>query len=302
MKFRTVIQDAYTDDYPSGDPSVDQGDRLDNDVTITGAVLNNADLTPTGNSEADTSAAGLNIAEGSLQKTIYAQNGMACATQPCTNVQGTPGDTITYRLRYTLPTSDFENLSLEDFLPLPVFSATEVMSFSNTKCGIPAAGVACLGPADTYNTLPGAVTPTLTRDAANNSLKFTYGDYDNLANAPSMIDLLFTVTVQPEPFGDALYLTNQVRSTEGTTQNTVQTADAIVQIQILEPVLGIRKGDHRHRQGGRNVHPDGRGAHGCCRFSAGQRLPALDRQCCHLSQPGHDVRLATSAAWTPATW
>lgn len=242
VKFRTVILDAYTDIYPSGDPSVDQGDRLDNDVTISGDVLNNADLTPTGNSEADTSAAGLNIAQGSLEKTIYAQNGVACPTQPCTNVQGTPGDTITYRLRYTHPTSDFENFSIEDFLPLPVFSATEVDSFSNTVCGVPAASDACLGPADTYYTLAGAVTPALTTNAANNTVKFTYGDYDNSSHPSSVVDLLFTVTIEGDPFADGLYLTNQARSTEGTTQSNVRTADAIVQIQIVEPVLGIRKG------------------------------------------------------------
>ncbi|MBK9095774.1 MAG: isopeptide-forming domain-containing fimbrial protein [Anaerolineae bacterium] len=242
LKFRTVILDAYTDDYPSGDPSVDQGDILNNDVTISGDVLNNADLIPTGNSEADTSAAGLNIAQGSLEKTIYAKNGVACAPQPCSAVQGTPGDTITYRLRYTHPTSDFEQFSMEDFVPLPVFSATEVTSLSNTVCGTPAAGAACLGPADTYHLLSGAVTPAMTTNAANNTVKFTYGNFDDPTNPTSVVDILFTVTIEGDPFADGLYLTNQARSTEGTTQTTVRTADAIVQFQIFEPVLGIRKG------------------------------------------------------------
>ena len=218
LKFRTVILDAYTDDYPSGDPSVDQGDILNNDVTISGDVLNNANLIPTGNSEADTSAAGLNSAQGSLEKTIYAKNGVACAPQPCSAVQGTPGDTITYRLRYTHPTSDFEQFSMEDFVPLPVFSATEVTSLSNTVCGTPAAGAACLGPADTYHLLSGAVTPAMTTNAANNTVKFTYGNFDDPTNPTSVVDILFTVTIEGDPFADGLYLTNQARSTEGTTQ------------------------------------------------------------------------------------
>ncbi len=242
LKFRTVILDAYTDDYPSGDPSVDQGDVLNNDVTITGDVLNNANLIPTGNSEADTSAAALNIAQGSLQKTIYAKNGTVCSPQPCSAVQGTPGDTITYRLQYTHPTSDFEQFSVEDFLPLPVFSATEVASFSNTVCGAPAAGAACLGPADTYHTLTGAVTPVRTTNAANNTVKFTYGNFDDPTNPTSVVDILFTVTIEGDAFADGLYLTNQARSTESTTQTSVRTADAIVQLQIFEPVLGMRKG------------------------------------------------------------
>ena len=32
--FRTVIQDQFTDTFPSGDASVDQGDTLDDDVTV----------------------------------------------------------------------------------------------------------------------------------------------------------------------------------------------------------------------------------------------------------------------------
>lgn len=242
LKFRAVIQDQYSDDYPSGDPSVDQGDVLNNDVTVAGDVLNNADLTPTGYNEADTSGAGVTIAQGNLEKTIYAKNGTACSPQPCSNVQVTPGDTVTYRLRYTHPTSSFENFSLTDFLPLPVFNAVEVTGFSNTVCGVPGAGAACLGPADTYHTLSGAVTPALSTNAANNTVKFTYGSYDNPANPTSVVDLLFTVTVQGQPFADGLFLTNQARSVEGTTQTTERTVDSIVQIQILEPVVGLRKG------------------------------------------------------------
>ncbi|MGD8732119.1 MAG: hypothetical protein PVH92_09575, partial [Anaerolineales bacterium] len=36
ITFRTVIQQDFSDTYPSGDPSVDHGDVLDNDVTIEG--------------------------------------------------------------------------------------------------------------------------------------------------------------------------------------------------------------------------------------------------------------------------
>ncbi len=242
LKFRAVIQDQYSDNYLSGDPSVDQGDILNNSVEASGDVLDNATLTPTGYNEADTSAASVTIAQGNLEKTIYARNGTACSPQPCSNVQVTPGDTVTYRLRYTHPTSSFENFSITDFLPLPVFNATQVTSFSNSICGVPAAGAACLGPTDTYHTLAGAVTPTMTTTAANNTVAFTYGNYDNPTNPTSVVDLLFTVTVQDQPFADGLFLTNQARSVEGTTQTTVRTVDSIVQIQVLGPVLGLRKG------------------------------------------------------------
>ncbi|MBK9230202.1 MAG: hypothetical protein IPO15_04800 [Anaerolineae bacterium] len=96
-----------------------------NDVTISGDVLNNANLIPTGNSEADTSAPGANIAQGSLEKTIYAKNGVACAPQPCSAVRGRRAIPSPIACG-THPTSDFEQFSMEDFVPLPVFSATEV--------------------------------------------------------------------------------------------------------------------------------------------------------------------------------
>ena len=41
--FRTVVQQAFSDTYPSGDASVDQGDVLTNTVDIDGAVLDVAD-------------------------------------------------------------------------------------------------------------------------------------------------------------------------------------------------------------------------------------------------------------------
>ncbi|MFN3741257.1 MAG: isopeptide-forming domain-containing fimbrial protein, partial [Anaerolineales bacterium] len=239
--FRTLIQENFTDTYPSGDPSVDQGDVLGNAVNINGNVLSTSDAsTPTGQSEADTSAASVQIGRGALTKTIYAVNGSTSFSSP---VHVSPGDTVTYRLRYTLPTSDFEDLVFTDYLPLPVFNATEVTTFLNSACGIPAAGVSCLGPADTYNTLPGAVSPALSTNAADNWVRWTYGDYDSTSNSPSMIDLLFTVTVSNQPFADGLYLTNQGFAQEGSTNSSSSTSTGIIQIILDEPaVVNLSKG------------------------------------------------------------
>ena len=43
IKFRTVIQESFSDNFPSGDPSVDQGDKLNNDVSVQGRLLSVAD-------------------------------------------------------------------------------------------------------------------------------------------------------------------------------------------------------------------------------------------------------------------
>jgi len=239
--FRAVVQEEFSDTYPSGDASVDQNDVLTNTVSVRGRILSNTDATtPTGYEE-DTSASSLRIPQGSIAKSIYALNGNTDFSTP---VRISPGDVVTYRVRYDLQTSDFEDLVITDYLPLPIFNAAEVGTFSNTICGIPVAGNTCLGPASTYHTLSGAVTPTFSTSgmSANNSLTWNYGRYDSAHNAPSTIDLLFSVTVRTDPFADGLFLTNQANGREGSTNSTGSTSNGIVQVQLQQPVVSISKG------------------------------------------------------------
>ncbi len=243
LRFRTVIQENFSDTYPSGDPSVDQGDVLDNAVTVTGDLLAVANLTPNGQSEADNSGAGVVIATGQLSKTVYAINGNVCSPQPCTNVWIAAADTLTYRLQFVMPSGDVENLRLLDYLPLPVFAAVEVTPpFSPTVSATPPpAGTAKFGPDDTFYSLSGIV-PTITTDAVANSIRFDYGSYDNPDNSPRTIDILFTVTASDDPFADGLFLTNQLRAHHGSTNAGELIADAIIQIRLTEPKLDLRKG------------------------------------------------------------
>ncbi|NWG06499.1 MAG: sortase [Chloroflexi bacterium] len=245
--FHAVIQQNFTDTYPSGDASVDHGDVLDDTLVITGDMLDTSTpaFTPTGSSVTDGSVAGLNIAFGGLTKSVYAINGTVC--EPCTSQITSnginPGDTVTYRLSYTMPASDFEQTVITDYLPLPVFSATEVTTLNNTVCGVPSAGTACLGPNDTFHTLttPVPSAPTLSTNGTSNTVSFTYAAYDNTSDITSTIDLLFTVTVSNEQFADGLFLTNQANVTEGTTNSTPTAQNAIVQIKLNEPALYTTK-------------------------------------------------------------
>ena len=249
IKFRTTILDKYTDTFPSGNASLNQTDPLSNDVTVNGDLLSVADnSTTTGFAEADTSSAGVVIPTGTLQKTIYALNGVVCGTQPCTNPNVAPARTLTYRLKYTLPIGDFETLTLTDFLPLPIFKAgdpdadgTAGPAWSFSASSPPATATWTRGPSDTLFAAS-AVVPTVTSDANANSVKFDFGTWDNPANTTQVIDILFTVTATSEPFADALFLTNQVREQDRNTFLVTETADSIVQVQVFEPVLRIRKG------------------------------------------------------------
>lgn len=232
IRYRAYILDQYSDNFPSGDPSLNSNDSISNSVRIVGDVLDNATLTPTGFTEDDGSGAGFTIAIGSITKSLYARNGVV---GPVTQVA--PGDTVTFRLQYQIPTGDVETLRLVDWLPLPVLVATEVTTLNDVVSSTPPlAGAAHFGPADTFRALSGIV-PTLSTDATANSIEFNYGTFANSANTPATVDILFTVTVTAQPFTDGLFLTNQARAFEQNTFLEATNADAIVQFQLTQPVI-----------------------------------------------------------------
>ncbi len=266
LRYRVIIQDSYTDDYPSGDPSVDQGDVLHDTATAAGYVVNTNTFVRTGGTPSDASAESVEIGVGTLTKTVYALNGSTSLPNP---VEVKPGDELTYRIVYTLPTSNQENLRFDDFLPLPVFqvgdpnadgAAGPAWTLDTTVSGsVPLPGVVKLGPTDTFyaytctsagppptGTPPGCLTPVLSIDLPNNLLTIDYtnggNNFNDSRHQATTIDLLFTLTVTDDPFADRLFLTNQVQATEGSTQNVAVTSDDIIQIVLTQPVLVSNKG------------------------------------------------------------
>ncbi|MEN9406143.1 MAG: hypothetical protein RLZ12_427 [Bacillota bacterium] len=228
------------------------GDVVTNAEIISAEVLNVTDLSPTGNIIADNSGAGVTIALPNLQKSIYAING-TLATDPTfpplyigTNGQYlvTPGDNITYRALFVLPNGSLQNVIFSDFLPLPIFT---VSGFNTTFGAVPhpnvtppIADTAAYGPTDTLD-----IAPNITFSVPNNSLFFNFGSPSNLPdnNTPKVIDIIFTLTVNDEPFVDGLFLTNQVQSSGNNTQSpTTITANAIIQFELKEPLTTLYKG------------------------------------------------------------
>ena len=234
VRYRTVIQEDFSDTFPSGDPSVDVGDILTNSV-ITAAML------PSGQFESDASGTSMAIQGPSIQKAAYAIDGSP--TLPGDRL--VVGHTITYRLTLTLPSADSENLVLTDYLPLPIFSATELITFDNTgpTSTAPAAGVATYGPSHTLHTIaPSTNPPTLLIDPAANSITFQFGSFDTAPSVPATVDILFTVSAQDVLMADDLALTNQVQATYGTTNSGQTQSSAIVQTIISAPDLQLTKG------------------------------------------------------------
>lgn len=242
VRFRTVVQDAYEIDFPSGDAALNPGDPISNAVSISGNLLSVADLTPNGNTEDDTSSSSAQLTSGSFAKSVYAVNGVLNAsTTPAIKA----GDTVTYQLRLTMPTGDVENLRFQDFLPLPIFdvdSTGRVIAFDDVTNGaVPLAGRAKFGPDDTFRALSGLI-PTVTNTSAANSVTFDFGTYSDPTNTSVVIDILFTVTVSTDPFADQLLLSNGVLASTNNSFLVDTSTEGIAQIVLQEPVLKITKG------------------------------------------------------------
>ncbi len=255
VHFHAVIQENFSDTYPSGDWSVDQGDTFQDNALILGRLLDTGTFAP-GPNVTDDAAETLAIGTGGLTKSIYAVNGSTSFSSP---VRIQPGDTVTYRITYVMPTSDEENLELADYMPKPVFFTADpdandypahadgpawgfdAVGQSGQPAVIPAAGHANFGPSDTFFDYSGIV-PAVSANGTNNSLRFFYGDFDDPRSQSTTVDLLFTVTVATEPFADQMYLTNQAHAIEGSTNAGEVGSDSIIQLILTEPVLTSTKG------------------------------------------------------------
>lgn len=259
--YAKILHEYVSEEGEGGDVLIDQGDVFNNTVSIEGDIYgydSQGNLTrniydsngdDTGEDYADDrddSSAGFEIAVGSVTKDIYAING---STTDLNDYHVEPGDTVTYRLTYTLPTSDFESFSLTDYLPLPVFDVddytwTFIAQESDTA---PGTGEVWFHTDDTFwqYTIDknDTQTPTLSTNSTDNSLIFTWDAFhlDNEA-AETTIDVLFTVTVSDDPFADGLKLTNQVRAAENGTPADASVTDDIKQITLDQPELEITKG------------------------------------------------------------
>ncbi|WP_305799134.1 SdrD B-like domain-containing protein [Roseococcus sp. SDR] len=236
VKFQSTIEQSYisTAPAPSNEPLVDQGDPLSNGIDF-GGVVDEHD-----NYKADVSGAGVSLPVSEVSKSIYAINGNTAFTPGPVSA----GDQITFRLKLDMPLTGAHDVQLRDYLPLPVLKAISGMTFADLVDGAtPGVNAAKWGPGATYDSSGDPTTlPSISYDSASNSLTFDFGDAVAPGNPSSTIDLLFTVVVGDEEFGDGLLLTNQVTSTETNSFGKEFQDNAIVQFVLGEPELNIKKG------------------------------------------------------------
>jgi uncharacterized repeat protein (TIGR01451 family) len=238
ITYTTTVRDDFRVPPSGNTPFVDQGDTFSNEATLNGEVVSGAGIPPS-TTVTDTADDDQQVQRGILTKDVYAYNGNTVL--PPTIVLS-PGDTITFRLRYELPMGSIEDLTLTDYLPIPMFSAGEVTTFDTLpNAAPPPAGTARYSAADSFNALAGAPDPTLSRDTVANTVMFTYGDFRPSPLAPSVIEILFTVTVTNNAFAGSLSFTNQAAIDEGSTNSGFENISEIISFQRTSPILITRK-------------------------------------------------------------
>jgi uncharacterized repeat protein (TIGR01451 family) len=275
--FYATILDKFSNNYSTGDQFVDKDDPLINCVTITGVLRKNiAPLTAVPSSLGtviqDDSKTAIAIVTDTIKKSVYAikrngnfvcgPSGPACVLPPAApDVH--PGDEVTFRIEKTIPSSDAERLTIQDWLPKPIFDVNDPDANGaggpSWNGGVlipscapppPPPGNACRftpssGPGGTDTLGPPFLSgfPKLAPQLGTNSLLFNYGpNFNDTNNQPRTIDLLFTSTVTYQPFADGLYLTNEAQECEFNTFRVRFCQTAIAGVNLREPNLRIRKG------------------------------------------------------------
>ena len=241
----TVLNDYRVS--PQEGPAVVQGDRLTDIAKLRADVLNYDDLSPTSNKVEDGSQRGFTLTSGNTHKDVYQVNG-----NPYTGQRVIPGDNVTFKITYNVPFSSIDNYTIKDFLPLPIFVASNPFQYDSSIAGTttaPQVNHWTFGTDDTFSLINGGPIPSVspntsvTANTQTNSLTWNFGSYSDVQNRDGKTEILFTVKVTDRPFGDGLKLTNQAQQSETNANgDPISSNPGITQVTVGEPELTITKG------------------------------------------------------------
>ena len=230
---------------PALEAFVDKGDPLLNCVVARGQVLGNVNAPALPGSVVlgptfDSSATSLQTVVGRLNKSVYAINGNTAFPTP---PKVSPGDAVTFRIQYPIPSSDAEKLKVVDYSPIPALPIVPGFQLITAPCLLippPINKAQAVGPLCVL--FPNKPSLPVSGPAASNSLIFNYGNLNSTTNISRSVDLLYTVQVSAAPFVDGLLLTNEAYEQESNTFGQTSAQAAIARLTLCEPKLRVRKG------------------------------------------------------------
>ncbi|MCY2977547.1 MAG: hypothetical protein NTU79_02630 [Planctomycetota bacterium] len=235
LTYRAVLQGSFSGTVPSGDASIDEGDRFQSTVTATAKMVDQETGLATNFVTTDDSGTRSVLKTSPVQTSVYAINGK---TSP-SSVAVTAGDLVTFRMNRQVRSGDVENLELSSHLPMPVFSISG-LQWASGKESLPGENQIQFGENDTFRALLNG-QPKLSVDAANNRLSVSFGDVDSIVNATCEVELLVTVRVQDQPFADGMWLTELANTRQESSNNGGTSSNTVASIQYTRPVLTIVK-------------------------------------------------------------
>jgi len=237
LTYQTIVDEEFTGPV-SGTSIIDGGDVLRDTMAV------DARIASTSNRVTSESTASMTITPiQALEKTIAFENGAPVTSLPITV---SPGETVTFRLAFTIPTGDVEGLVLKDFVPSPLFDPTDPIA-----SGTPSAFVFDTTPSDAapaagrahLTTASAPVTPAITADGTEDSLTFSFDNESASTSNPLFIEILFTLTATTNPLANDLLLVNVVYLSQNSSQSAVPVnqLSAVASLLTDEPKLAVRK-------------------------------------------------------------
>jgi uncharacterized repeat protein (TIGR01451 family)/fimbrial isopeptide formation D2 family protein len=177
-----------------------------------------------------------------VQKDVAFKNGVAISSFP---VNVSPGDNVTFRLAFTIPTGDVEGFRLKDFIPSPLFNVLNptATSPSNFIFDTTASNAAPASGRIHLTTASFPVTPSVSVNGAENALELTFTEEDDTSSNSAFVELLFTVTATNLPKANDLLLVNVAYFSQNSSQSltAINLLSAIASLLTDEPEVVVRK-------------------------------------------------------------
>ncbi|KNC53903.1 uncharacterized protein AMSG_09866 [Thecamonas trahens ATCC 50062] len=252
ITFYALINDKFTDSSPGLNDPILHLQVLETSASMVGRIVDRSDTSIKYNTLAASDGTSLQIAVGSVELDIIGIDGVVCDPLPC--VKGfKPLLPVTFRMRYTLPSTDFDSVLLESFLPVPLFDISDVdanmpsafVEGSGPSADLPALGFCKFGFNDTFYGLDAPATkivPTVTTNVATNLISFNYPSpgYSSPMNNFTTMELYFTTRITGAPYPDADFIVVLGQSTE--TSFALSSAQSTSQLSVEQPLLVLTTG------------------------------------------------------------
>ncbi len=253
IRYHATVDESF-DSPESGDDSVDITDWVHNDVDAVGYDLVNQIKV------GDESTESLQMQFLNVTHTIERITSVEgiVIDNPTETPYVSPGDQVTFSIRFSIPTGDIEDLILKDFFPYSLFDINDVNGdgssgdtpwFNPVTKAYPDIGEITYGPSDEYEAAyPAYNAPVFSYSVTNNSVEFDYGSFDSPVISDTDNDAIYdfefraTLVAGMDDLPDGFKLTSLVQLTHGSTNAGNQDRRAYTGLFFSKSVPVLSKG------------------------------------------------------------